>query len=104
MRDCADKVPVKIVEPATEAGRRLDLWLAEADIRWPDELTRIAPTAIRPHIVSIESQARTRGAELATEALRRNQKTEIVWFLEHNKNASDADIIDGVLLILGIER
>jgi hypothetical protein len=86
-------VPVKIAEPATDAGRRL-LASLEPDVGgdW------------RRQIASVESQARTRGAELATEALRRNQKTEIVWFLEHNKNAADVDIIDGVLAILGIER
>lgn len=44
--------------PTTEAGRWVSLLLAEADIRWPDEHTRIAASVIDGWLAGIEAQAR----------------------------------------------
>lgn len=47
----------------TEAGRALLALLADADIRWPDDLTRITPSALAPHVAVIEAEAAKRERE-----------------------------------------
>ncbi len=56
--------------PRTGAGRRLDILLGQADIRWPDDFTRIAGQALTPLILAIEAEARATSGGLDVERLR----------------------------------
>jgi hypothetical protein len=66
-------------QPTTEAGRRLD-----ADIYG---VPRVAGDYTQD-ILAIEQQARA--AALA----------EVQWFLDHNPNATDRDLVEGVRLLV----
>jgi len=58
--------------PTTEAGRALLALLADADIRWPDDLTRITPSA---PILAIEAEAaRQERARLAEAVEKRGHR------------------------------
>lgn len=45
-------------EPSTEAGRALRALLNEADIHWPDDMTRLASDVLTPTLLALEAEAR----------------------------------------------
>jgi hypothetical protein len=45
-------------EPTTAAGRALLALLAEADVLWPDRLTRVAASVFERAIAAIDAEAR----------------------------------------------
>ena len=81
-----------MTEPRTEAGRWLALWLADADIRWPDDSTRIGGTVLTDAILAtlaIEAEAAAGPRDITSLGLDVTMSVDEAFLLGYRNGEAD---------------